>query len=97
MVHDNDLELRSNIVRHAVDQLKEFRHSGLILISQSINGTIHVFLGRIVSLRRLIKEEKARYGPFLLTKPFVKSQVREHMIADPIFPTPHAEKRHRSA
>ena len=96
MIHDYDLEFRGKFRRCVGNELKQLQHRRLILVCQDVQRSFGVAFGRVVRLRRLVEDQEARNRATFLPEPLVKREVREHVIADPVFTASHSEQRHRT-
>src|SRR5687768_2961042 len=94
MIHDYDLEFRGKFRRCVGNELKQLQHRLLILVCQDDHRSFGVAFGRVVRLRRLVEDQEARNRATFLPEPLVKREVREHVIADPVFTASHSEQRH---
>ena len=96
VVENDELKTPTDIPSHRVHEFKKIVHSATVCILQRVNATILIGFGRIMSLRGLIKDEKARDWMILLSEPTVQSKESDDMIPDPVLSTANSVERNRT-
>ncbi len=56
MVHDDNLKVRGKRRRRISDQLEKLQYRRLVLVGQDVQRALSIALGRVVRLRRLVKD-----------------------------------------